>query len=142
MGGRLKFYGWGREYGFNEAKREQLFGFLANRLGVAPRLTAAPRVSDISLRPPRLAPPARLAHLFTSDLYERLLHTYGKSYPETVQAGGLLHQTSALPADESDVSAVLDWAAGPRSRYPFRVRLLGSAASADRRRQICRRRQP
>ena len=76
----LKFYGWGEEStGLDEAERERLFGFLANRLGVAPRLIAAPRVSDISLRPPRLAPPGTMAHLFTSDPYERLLHTYGKS---------------------------------------------------------------
>jgi alkyldihydroxyacetonephosphate synthase len=119
MGGRLKFYGWGEENtGFNEAERERLFGFLANHLGVAPRLTAAPRVSDISLRPPRLAPPAGLAHLFTSDLYERLLHTYGKSYPETVRAFDRDFANApdlvALPADESEVSAVLDWASGAK----------------------------
>ena len=82
MGSRLKFYGWGMENtGLDEAERERLFRFLADRLGVEPRLVAPPRVADISLRAPRVTPPGTIAHMFTDDPYERLLHTYGKSYP-------------------------------------------------------------
>src|SRR5262245_55643147 len=115
MGGRLKFCGWGQENtGFNEAERERLFNFLADRIGVVPRLIAAPRMSDISLRPSRVTPPSTIAHMFTSDPHERLLHTYGKSYPETVRAFRRDFANApdlvALPAGEADVSAVLDWA--------------------------------
>ena len=54
MGGRLKFYGWGEEdTGLNDAERERLFRFLASRLGVEPRLSAA-TIADVSLRPPRV----------------------------------------------------------------------------------------
>jgi alkyldihydroxyacetonephosphate synthase len=117
MSGRLKFYGWGmEETGLNEAERERLFRFLAARLGVEPRLIAAPRMADISLRPPRVAPPDNIARVFTFDPYERLLHTYGKSYPETVRAFDRDFTNApdlvAIPANEADVSAVLEWASG------------------------------
>ena len=115
MGSRLKFYGWGVENtGLDEAERERLFRFLADRLGVEPRLLAPPQIADIGLRAPRLRPPSSLAHLLESDPYERLLHTYGKSYPETVRASDRDFANApdlvALPAGEADVVAVLDWA--------------------------------
>jgi alkyldihydroxyacetonephosphate synthase len=87
MADRLKFIGWGNENtGFDETERTRLFRFVADRLGIEPRLIAAPRIEEISLPPPRVAAPAAIAQLFTADPYERLLHTYGKSYPETVRA--------------------------------------------------------
>ena len=62
MGSRLKFYGWGVENtGLDEAERERLFRFVADRLGVEPRLVAPPQMADISLaRTARDA--ARLGH--------------------------------------------------------------------------------
>src|SRR3954468_12776895 len=118
MDGRLKFYGWGVEgTGFDQAERERLFRFLADRLGVdQPRVVAATRVADIGLRAPRVAAPGAIAHLLTDDPYERLLHTYGKSYPETVRAWHRDFANApdlvALPMTEADVTSVLDWASG------------------------------
>jgi alkyldihydroxyacetonephosphate synthase len=117
VGSRLKFYGWGVENtGLDEAERERLFRFVADRLGVEPRLVAPPQMADISLRAPRVTPPGSVAHMLTGDPYERLLHTYGKSYPETVRASDRDFANApdlvALPAGEADVSAVLDWASG------------------------------
>ena len=117
MGSRVKFYGWGVENtGLDEAERERLFRFVADRLGAEPRLVSPPQMADISLRAPRVTPPSSLAHVFTGDPYERLLHTYGKSFPETVRASGRDFANApdlvALPAGEADVSAVLDWASG------------------------------
>src|SRR4026208_784898 len=83
MSGRLKFYGWGIENtGLDKDERDRLFRFLFDRLGVEPRPVAAPRLEDINLRPPRVTAPATIAGAFTEDPYERLLHTYGKPYPE------------------------------------------------------------
>ena len=66
MGSRLKFYGWGVENtGLDEAERERLFRFVADRLGVEPRLVAPPQMADISLREPRVTPPGTIAHVFT-----------------------------------------------------------------------------
>ncbi|HEX8927561.1 MAG TPA: FAD-binding oxidoreductase, partial [Actinomycetota bacterium] len=104
--------------GLDEAERERLFRFLADRLGVEqPRAAAPPRMEDIGLRAPRVAPPpGAIARLLTDDPYERLLHTYGKSYPETVRAWGRDFANApdlvALPAGEADVASVLDWASG------------------------------
>jgi alkyldihydroxyacetonephosphate synthase len=72
-------------------------------------------VADIHLRAPRIRAPGVLAQILTDDPYERLLHTYGKSYPETVRAYNRDFNAPdlvALPASEADVAAVLDWASG------------------------------
>jgi alkyldihydroxyacetonephosphate synthase len=115
MEDRLKFYGWGVENtGLDEAERAKLFSFISNRLGVEPREAAPPRMADITLRAPRLSAPASLAPVVQEDPYERLLHTYGKSYPETVRAFDRDFANApdlvAMPADEAGVTAVLDWA--------------------------------
>lgn len=117
MGDRLKFYGWGTENsGLDEAERERLFRFLADHLGIEPRRVAPPRLTDISLRPSRVTAPGAIAHLCTADPYERCLHTYGKSYPETLRAFGRDFANApdlvALPANEADVVAVMEWAGG------------------------------
>ncbi len=117
MGDRLKFIGWGTENsGLDEAERDLLFRFLADRLGVEPRLIAAPRLTEIDLRPSRVTAPAAIARLFTADPYERLLHTYGKSYPETVRAFERDFANApdliAIPTSETEVAAVMEWASG------------------------------
>ena len=119
MSKRLKFYGWGYEdTGFDETEREHLFRFVADQLGVEPRLAPPPQEADIALRAPRIAPPAALANVLTADPYERLLHTYGKSYPETVRAFARDFANAPGPrrpaASEADVAAVLDWASGAK----------------------------
>ncbi len=117
---RLKFYGWGYEgEGLSQQEREHLFRFVGEKLGVEPRAAAAPpQTSDIALRPPRVSAPAALAGVLTQEPYERLLHTYGKSYPETVRAFARDFANApdlvALPKSEADIEAVLDWAAGAR----------------------------
>jgi alkyldihydroxyacetonephosphate synthase len=119
MGPRLKFYGWGYEgAGLDDVERDRLFRFVAARLGVEPRLHPPPREADIAVRAPRISAPAALESILTSDPYERLLHTYGKSFPETVRA---FHRDFAnapdlvaLPKSESEIAAVLDWASGVR----------------------------
>ena len=70
MGDRLKFIGWGKESaGLDDAERDRLFRFLASRLGIEPQLVAPPRLTDISLRPPRLMAPGTIGHMFTADPY-------------------------------------------------------------------------
>ena len=119
MDGRLKFYGWGvQNTGLDEAERGRLFLFLADHFKIEPRFQASPQVTDIALRDPRVTPPRSIAHLFQSDPYERLLHTYGKSYPETVRAYARDFSGApdlvVLPRTETDISAVLDWASASK----------------------------
>ncbi len=75
-------------------------------------------MADIDLRVPRVTAPGAIARLLDDAPYERLLHTYGKSYPETVRAYsrdfGNAPDLVAFPASEADVTAVLDWASEAR----------------------------
>jgi alkyldihydroxyacetonephosphate synthase len=119
MSPRLKFYGWGFEdTGLDDAERDRLFRFVAERLGVEPRVAPPPQPSDIVLRAPRISAPSSLAGVLTQEPYERLLHTYGKSFPETVRAFSRDFANApdlvALPKSESDIEAVLDWASGAK----------------------------
>ncbi len=90
------------------ARTEERFG-----TPVEPRATA-PRVADFDLRPPRLRPPSSLATLFLDDPYERLLHAYGKSFPDAVRM--FRREVSeppdlvAYPETTEDVVRILDWA--------------------------------
>ena len=70
-------------------------------------------LGDLDLRVPRIAPPASLSHLCSTDRRDRAAHTYGRSYRDVVRLlrGDLPHPPDlvAHPADESDVVALLDW---------------------------------
>jgi alkyldihydroxyacetonephosphate synthase len=59
---RCKFWGWGLEgEGFTASEIEQLGGTFAGRWGIdAVRVLEPPRVAELGLRAPRLAPPASL----------------------------------------------------------------------------------
>src|SRR5215471_2698695 len=123
---RLKHFGWGREgEGLSAAEEKDVLGRLAQRFG-APQQPPVkpPRLEDIALRPPRLHPPASLAAFCATDHYDRVAHTYGKSFPDYV--GGLLGNYTnapdvvAYPRNEAEVTAVLDWAGAAQSAVtPF-----------------------
>src|SRR3984957_10812254 len=117
---RLKFYGWGREgEGLSDDERALVSRFVADKRGAEPRgMASSPQVSDIKLRAPRISAPASLASVLTQDPHERLLHTYGKSYPETVRAFARDFANApdyvALPETEADIAAVFGWANGAK----------------------------
>ena len=123
---RLKHFGWGREgEGLSAEEEKDVLGRLAQRFG-APQQPPVkpPRLEDIALRPPRLHPPASLTAFCATDHYDRVAHTYGKSFPDYV--GGLLGDYAnapdvvAYPRNEAEVTAVLDWAGAAQSSVtPF-----------------------
>jgi alkyldihydroxyacetonephosphate synthase len=123
---RLKHFGWGREgEGLTPEEEERVLSRLAQRFGpLPPPAVRPPRLEDIVLRPPRLAPPASLAGLCATERYDRAAHTYGKSFPDYV--GGLVGDYAhapdlvAYPRTEEEVAAVLDWAGGAEASVtPF-----------------------
>ena len=79
------------------------------------RVRTPPEIGDIDLPAPRVAAPPALASICTSDPYERAGHTYGKSFRDVVRgfARDFRHPPDvvALPRDERDVTALLDWCA-------------------------------
>ena len=117
MSRRLKHWGWG--YEDEQPSPEELRGaaeFLVQRLGFGSPDPESPVALDqVSLPRPRLQPPRALEHMCRQDPYERALHTYGRSYRDVVRAFRGHFDTPpdvvAHPQGESDVEAVLEWAA-------------------------------
>src|SRR5437016_11912261 len=113
---RLKHFGWGRE-GEGLTTEEE-----AGALDRYRRLfnvqqfndVKPPALSAIALRQPRIVPPASLAPFCSSEPYDRIAHTYGKSFSDYVR--GLVGDYAnapdvvAYPRDEAEVAAAVDWA--------------------------------
>ena len=112
---RRNFWGWGLEGGgLTPPQIEELGAVFADRLGLADlRLREPPRVDELDLRAPRVAPPASLAAVFSSGLYNRAAHTYGRSFRDLVRAfhRDYAHAPDlvAFPRDEGELVSVLDW---------------------------------
>jgi alkyldihydroxyacetonephosphate synthase len=125
-GARLKHYGWGREgEGMTAAEQAFVLGrYRAKFSRDGFEAVSVPRLEDLTLRAPRVAPPASLADFCTSERYDRAAHAYGKSYPDYVRAMlGDYDSTPdvvAYPRNEAEISAVMDWAGGvSASLTPF-----------------------
>jgi alkyldihydroxyacetonephosphate synthase len=114
-GARLKHYGWGREgEGMSAEERKFVLGRYRAKFATDEFDTiAVPGLDDLSLREPRVAPPASLAPFCTTERYDRAAHTYGKSYPDYVRAMlgdyNCAPDVVAYPRNEAEISAVMDW---------------------------------
>ena len=112
--GRRSLWGWGLAADEpTDEQRRRLAASLARRYGVEPRVEPAASIGDADLRPPRLEVPAALAAACTTDPWERARHTYGMAYTDRLRAyrGRFDDPPDAVayPADEAELSAVLDW---------------------------------
>ncbi len=126
MAARRKFWGWGNEdQTVSDEEAVFLARLFAQRFGASLKPPKpAPKVADFTLRPSRLTPPASIVHLCSIDPHDRLVHAYGKSFPDYVRMfqRKVPHPPDvvAYPENESDVTAVLDWAARKKaSVIPF-----------------------
>jgi alkyldihydroxyacetonephosphate synthase len=112
---RRKFWGWGNEGDvLSPEEVEWLEGAWAKLFLVSHfERTPPPTVEEIRLRPSRFTIPARLLHLCTTEPYERLLHSYGYSFLDSVRAFArdFSHPPDviAYPQNAEDVLALLDW---------------------------------
>ena len=111
---------WGWGYADEALAHEQVreaAGGLARHLGFGDAEPQRPvPLEAIELPPARLpAPPAALAEACTDDRDERVRHAYGRAYRDVVRAfrGRIDHAPDvvARPRDESELEAVLAWAA-------------------------------
>lgn len=115
---RRKFWGWSYEGDvLLPAEIAWLERGLAARFGISQfEVVPAPTVAEIDLRPSRLSIPSSLEHLCTREPYERLLHSYGSSLPDSLRAFArdFSHPPDvvAYPRTASDVVALLDWCTG------------------------------
>ncbi len=107
---RLKHYGWGREgERMSEDERAFILGRYREKFERPSFETRSPpRLEDIALAPPRVERPPSLADFCSSEHYDRVAHTYGKSYTDYVR--GMLGDYAcapdvvAYPRDEADIA--------------------------------------
>jgi alkyldihydroxyacetonephosphate synthase len=123
---RLKHFGWGREGEGMTSEEEVLALDRYRRLFEVKGFEEAepPPLSQIELRPSRLTPPAALAPCCSSEAYDRVAHTYGKSFSDYARGLTGLYDNApdvvAYPRDEAETAAVLDWAgAAEAALIPF-----------------------
>lgn len=114
---RRKHWGWG--YEDDAWSPEQLRAAMPGleehlRISGAAEIETPVALEDVVLPEPRVAPPAELAEICSSDVHSRASHAWGKSYSDVVR-GFRGHfdfppDLVARPRGELDVEAVLEWA--------------------------------
>jgi len=115
---RRSYWAWGWEDRFpNPGVRAMLAHRLEQTLGLGGLTERAPRpIEAIALTPPRIAAPEGLAEVVTADRRERLVHTYGRAFPDLARglAGDFTRAPDlvAFPRDEGDIERILAWAGG------------------------------
>ncbi len=110
-----RFWGWGWEdegpdpsmLSAAEAALPSLLGMESMQVGTRPR------IEEIRMQTPRIAPPASLAGLSDDSTLCRASHTYGKSYRDLARAldRNFEHPPDfvAFPENETDLVAILDF---------------------------------
>ena len=115
---RMKFWGWGyADEGVDTDEVDAVVSHITSRLGVKGlKPEAAPDAEDIALAPSRVDVPDSLAALCSIEPYERIVHTYGKSfldYARTLEGDfNCAPDVVAFPSSEQEIVDLLDWASG------------------------------
>ncbi|MSQ58276.1 MAG: FAD-binding oxidoreductase [Betaproteobacteria bacterium] len=115
MAAKRKFWGWGLEGdGASAGEIAQLEGAYAKQFGVGGfEVTPVPRAEEIVLRPSRLSPPESLRSACSTDRYERLLHSYGRSFFDSARIFSREFSNPpdviAFPRTEAELTGMLDW---------------------------------
>ena len=112
---KLKLVGWGYEdEEITPAEHEMITKRFRERFGGDFEVRKAPNEDTFELHAPRIAVPARLKAFTTTDKRERLIHTYGKSYPDYARQFMLDCRNApdmvAFVRDETDIEAVYEHA--------------------------------
>src|ERR1700735_2436467 len=115
---KRKFWGWGYEdQGPTPEQQKHMAERMAKRFGLGPlEIMPPPKESELTLRAPRVKPPAALEAICSTATHERAGHTYGKGsrdirrafrrdYPNPIDV-------VAFPRDEKELIRVLEWCDG------------------------------
>ncbi|MGH7915680.1 MAG: FAD-binding oxidoreductase [Candidatus Binataceae bacterium] len=112
---KRKFWGWGYEdQQPNAEQQKHIAERMAKRFGLAPlTITPPPREDELNLRAPRIKPPDALAAIFSTSIYDRAGHSYGRGYRDVVRAFRRYYPNPfdavAFPRDEAELTRVLEW---------------------------------
>jgi alkyldihydroxyacetonephosphate synthase len=112
---RRKFWGWG--YEDQQPAHEEVEAAAAGIVGHlgfgASDVERPVGLDDLELRAPRIAPPAALEGICSTEPHARASHALGKAYRDVVRAfrGQIEHPPDvvAFPRDERELEQVLDW---------------------------------
>jgi len=113
-GQRRKFWSWGYEgQDIPESEVTSMHERVAKRLGMSDfTILKDPTLDEIEIRAPRITPPASLASFCTTEKWDRVAHTYGKSFRDIAMIYKRKYPNPpdvvAYPRDEKDIAAVLD----------------------------------
>lgn len=111
----LRFWGWG--YVNEELSSEEnafIDAFLSSLMPEGSTAAEEPKVEDFSLPAPKFEIPEQLAHCCSSSPYDRLVHSYGKSFPDLARM--LMRHVPnppdvvAFPETEEDIVQILSYA--------------------------------
>ncbi len=114
-GPRRKFWSWGYEgQDIPESEVTSMHERVAKRLGMSDfTILKDPTLDEIEIRAPRITPPASLASFCTTEKWDRVAHTYGKSFRDLAMIYKRKYPNPpdivAYPRSEKDIAAVLDW---------------------------------
>ena len=111
----LRFWGWGYADEHLSEQEDQLVEMMAKILAPDSACEVSPpRLSDFNLPPARHAVPKQFRAFVSTSSYDRLVHSYGKSFGDIVRM--FLHQITnppdwvAFPQSEQDISNLLAYA--------------------------------
>jgi len=112
---KLRFYGWGyADDVLTDEERARICGITKSFGMASPVEQPEPRESDFNFCTPRIAVPASLEAMVSATRYDRLVHSFGKSFPDIVRMflRDVRHPPDlvAFPKSENDVVDILDWA--------------------------------
>jgi alkyldihydroxyacetonephosphate synthase len=111
----LRFWGWGyADEGLTPDEEARARAGAARYAKDGPVEVKPPTLDEFDLPGPRVGAPAALAGILSASPYDRLTHTYGKSFPDVARMlmRSVPHPPDlvAFPRTEAEVGAVLDWA--------------------------------
>ncbi len=112
---RRKFWGWGYEdQGPNREQQQHMAARMSKRFDLGPlEITPAPTEDQLTLRGPRVKPPAALEAICSSSTHERANHSYGKDFRDIVRAYRREYPNPfdvvAFPRNEEELIRVLEW---------------------------------
>ena len=114
MGRKLKYWGWGYEgTSLNPDEIQNLLKSLAEFDITGSEKGQFPTIDSISLDMNRLNLPKSLENICTTDKYERILHTFGQSQPDSLRTflGDFKNAPDiiAYPKNERDITNLFEW---------------------------------
>jgi len=115
FGKRRKFYSWGYEgEDIPPAEVKKMAERVSARLGVEePDILPDPKLDEIDLRNPRISIPKTLEHFCSSEKWDRVMHSYGKSFKDLTKMYRRDFSNPpdvvAYPQDEEQIASLLDW---------------------------------